>query len=124
VDGDMVERVVSDCDTANSLCGAHRDDAQVGRLQSLRFSFGRRYYGTTFYVWALTTKLSRQKVSLRAIGEGEWYLVIGLLLINFILYIVLYPVRGVASAGAFFASILFAIVFGLLSPIYIRARRV
>lgn len=82
------------------------------------------YYGTTFYVWALTTKLSGQKVSLRAIGEGEWYLVIGLLLINFILYIVLYPVRGVASAGAFFASILFAIVFGLLSPIYIRARRV
>ncbi len=90
-----------------------------------RFSFPSDlcYYGTTFYVWALTTKLNGQDVSLRPmIGKGEWYLVVLLLLANFILYIVLYPVRAAGSEYKFFLSIVVAVLFGFGSPIYLRGR--
>jgi hypothetical protein len=80
------------------------------------------YYGATFYIWALTTKMNGTEVSLRPMGKGEWYFVILFLLANFILYISLYPVDMKSSDYKFFFSIVLAIVFGLASPIYLRAR--
>jgi len=80
------------------------------------------YYGTTFYVWALTTKLNGREISLRRMGDGEWYFIILFLLANFILYIFLYPVDAKSSDFRFFLSILVAFPSGLVSPIYLRAR--
>jgi hypothetical protein len=96
--------------------------ARLGAYNGSVFPSDLCYYGTTFYIWALTTKLNGHEVSLRPMGEGEWYFVILFLVVNFILYIFLYPVDASGSKGRLLLSIVVAFLFGLGSPIYLRAR--
>lgn len=96
--------------------------ARLGVYNRFVFPSDLCYYGTTFYIWAVTTKLNGQEISLRSMGKGEWYFVIVFLLANFILYIFLYPVDARSSNGRFLFSIAVAFVFGLASPVYLRAR--
>jgi hypothetical protein len=80
------------------------------------------YFGATFYIWALTTKLNGTDISLRPMGKGEWFFIIIFLLANFVLYIFLYPVGLPTSNDKFLVSIAVAVMFGLGSPIYLRVR--
>jgi len=96
--------------------------ARLGVYNRLVFPSDLCYYGATFYIWALTTKLNGTEISLRPMGKGEWYFVICFLLANFVLYIWLYPVDMRSSNWKFLSSIFLAVVSGLVSPIYLRAR--
>lgn len=96
--------------------------ARLGVYNRFVFPSDLCYYGATFYIWALTTKLTGSEISLRPMGKGEWYFIMIFLLANFVLYIFLYPVDAKSSDVNFLVSIVVAVLFGLASPIFLRVR--
>jgi hypothetical protein len=84
------------------------------------------FFGVSFYVWALTVRMSEVKVCPpnRALtkGDGEGTYVLIFLIVNFVCSILFYPTTPCVSVAVMTAEILFAILVGIGSPIYLRAR--
>jgi hypothetical protein len=84
------------------------------------------YFGVTFYVWALTVRLSKIRVSPpnRPFDgdDGEGAYIVLFLIVNFALSFLLYPMSKDISELALVASTVLAFVVAIGSPLYLRWR--
>jgi len=84
------------------------------------------YFGVTFYIWALTVRLSNIKVCppnralARTNGEGAFILIF--LMVNFALSFLLYPMSANVSKTSMVASMVLAFAAAVGSPLFLRLR--
>lgn len=80
------------------------------------------YYGVTFYVWALTTKSGGIDVCPRGMGIGEWNFIIFFLILNFIVYFLVFPAANDVSFLRAFMFTFLALCSGLGTAVFLRWR--
>jgi hypothetical protein len=84
------------------------------------------FFGVTFYVWALTVRLSNIRVSppdrLLARGDGEGAYIQLFLIVNIVLSILLYPTTKQVSTPLFVVWVALAFAVAIGSPLYLRWR--
>lgn len=90
------------------------------------FSSDLCFFGVTFYVWALTVRLSKISVcpANRALarGDGEAAYILLFLIVNFALSFLLYPMGEDVSTLWSAAATVLAFVVAIGSPLYLRMR--